>query len=607
MEPQSDNLTKNDFEQCGWQEIVENSPQRECQVYSSLFGAKAKEAQDADDLKGHQVLALLRDVTSLRFDLDSSEGPFQPMAVLSNRRSAIIDDFENSHLDFLANIVNEITDAELRARVADILWLRKRDFRMGHHAVTAYLESAKLLEHPEHWVPTTERIERALQLGATLGKNGQPFADVITHIENVLDIHDGDDSLFLSAKLMELLQAHRVGDPTKNAKHAEKLARKGEANHNWHLAREYWRVKTKWHHIEGNEEEARKARILEAETYVHEAEDALQRKSPSYMTASVSIQSAIQALRQVGNMRKRINQLHELLLEYQEKSMSEMIPISSSINISDVTENTINEVKGKALFDALTSLAWLCSPPEVAHLKARVEESRKKYIFHRLFPRTYLNAMGKVIAQQPESEEEAIQADMFNHASYHRAIVVQAIVEPARQQIHLEHYARIGDFLPYLFNHPFVIPGREPIIARGLQAGLNGDFLTAVHFLIPQLEASVRYILSQIGIITSGLNDDWIQDEYNLNGMLSASEYSEPLIEILGTDFVFDLRGLLVERFGANLRNDMAHGLIDHNAFYSESACYLWWLTLKFYSPQLVAAFQKENRDGTESVEVVSE
>jgi hypothetical protein len=128
-----------------------------------------------------------------------------------------------------------------------------------------------------------------------------------------------------------------------------------------------------------------------------------------------------------------------------------------------------------------------------------------------------------------------------------------------------------------------------------LDAGLKGDFLTAVHFLIPQIEASVRYILAHVGVITSGLDDDGIQDEYNLNRMLTASEYRIPLAKILGEDFVFDLRGLLVERFGANLRNDMAHGLIDHDAFFSESGCYLWASTLKLYSPQMVAAFQQDD------------
>jgi hypothetical protein len=211
-----------------------------------------------------------------------------------------------------------------------------------------------------------------------------------------------------------------------------------------------------------------------------------------------------------------------------------------------------------------------------------------------LFPRVYLNAMGKVIARQPTNPEESLQADMFGNASMSRLIHVQALVEPARQQINLEHNIRADDFLPFIYNNPLVPAGREYIIARGLYAGMHGDFLTAVHFLIPQMEASIRYILAQMGLISSGFDDDGIQDEYSLNRLLSASEFSEPLSKALGEDFAFDLRGLLVERFGANLRNDMAHGLIDHDSFYSPQGCYLWWLTLRLYSLPTVARLRKD-------------
>jgi len=196
--------------------------------------------------------------------------------------------------------------------------------------------------------------------------------------------------------------------------------------------------------------------------------------------------------------------------------------------------------------------------------------------------------------------EESLLADMYSNASMSRLTHVQALVEPARQQINLEHNIRVDDLLPLIYNNPFVPAGREYIIARGLHAGMHGDFLTAIHFLIPQIEASIRYVLAQIGVITSGFDDDGIQDEYNLNRTLRESAYTDALTKVFGEDFLFDMRGLLIERFGANLRNDMAHGLIDHNAFYSESGCYLWWLTLRLYSLPTVAKLRRDEASSDE-------
>ncbi len=581
----------------GWQEVVADCEEKECRVYSSRFGAKAQEAGECSDTKAQQVYGLLNAVTSLHLKLDSPEEPFVPMMVFHDRRTAIVDDFNESHLNLFKETVSDITDAELRARIADVLWLRKRDYRMGEIAVTAYLESAKVLENPEQWVETVDRVERAMQIATMLGRNSKMFPTVVSHIESVLATYDGEDPLFLSARMMGLLQERRVGDATLNAPRAEKLALSAESAREWHRARAYWSTKSKWHFIAKDDVQARSAKGSEAETYVKEAEDALKREPPSYMHAAAFMQFAIEAHRRAGSSKERVRELHEKLLEYQEKSTAELIPMSSSVDISDMVKLAVNQVNGKSLFDALMSLAMLGSPPKVEELRAQAQEGKEKYIFQSLFPRTYLNAMGRVIARQPRDAEESLQADMYSNASSIHLIHVQAFVEPARQQINSEHHVRISDFLSLIENNPFVPPGRELIIARGLLAGLQGDFLTAIHFLIPQIEASIRYLLAQLGVITSGLDAEGIQDEYNLNKTLSALEYTDSLSGVIGEDFVFDLRGLLVERFGANLRNDMAHGLIDHNVFYSQSGCYLWWLTLRLYSLPTVAKLRQKQSD----------
>jgi hypothetical protein len=194
-----------------------------------------------------------------------------------------------------------------------------------------------------------------------------------------------------------------------------------------------------------------------------------------------------------------------------------------------------------------------------------------------------LSSQGKTTARQPQSEDEAVQIDMFQDAMPIRSLAVQALIEPAREEIIFEHSVRVSDLMPFLVNNPFVTPRHEWIIAMGLNAGFWGDFLTAAHLLMPQLESSVRRILHGLGIITSGFDNDGIQDEYNLNKLLRLPEYIEPLEKILGKDFVFDLRGLLIERFGSNLRNEMAHRLLDYGSFYSVPGCYVWWLILRFY------------------------
>ena len=43
---------------------------------------------------------------------------------------------------------------------------------------------------------------------------------------------------------------------------------------------------------------------------------------------------------------------------------------------------------------------------------------------------------------------------------------------------------------------------------------------------------------------------------------------------------MFDLTGLMVEAAGANIRNDVAHGLNDDGAYWNMQVIYMWWMTL---------------------------
>jgi uncharacterized protein DUF4209 len=59
--------------------------------------------------------------------------------------------------------------------------------------------------------------------------------------------------------------------------------------------------------------------------------------------------------------------------------------------------------------------------------------------------------------------------------------------------------------------------------------------------------------------------------------------------DAFGEAHVFELRGLLTEEFGSNLRNRLAHGLLDEGDCYSESVLHLWWLLLRLCVVPLIA------------------
>lgn len=571
-------LTKDDFINARAQDVINSSASKECLIYNQAFWKKAQEAKEAGNIREQAVFALLVTVTGAALKPESTEEFFV----------GIFQNLTDEQLDFLTEIAFEITDPELQARVADILWARQYNYRMAQLAVTAYLQAAIELEKAKRWSQSFERIERALRLARKIRYQAEK---VVEQIEAILDRYDEEDPGWLPAKLMALLQEYQLGNPPKYTALAQKAATLAESVHDWRRARAYWEIKAKWHFLnEDGEKAGAGAALLAAETYVKEAEEAF-KKTPNNLVVSHCLQKAVIAFRNIqgsqaetAEAKARAEEVSKRLRQSQQESCNELITVSQ-IDINQEVEQARACVRGKEFQDALFALALLVTPTKVSYLRQEIQQMTHDYVASNLFPPDLIDKVGQVVFQQPGSilantldeAETATRSELYRGAIYYQTLQAQALIEPARHQINLEHNVRIKDFLPIVSHSVFVPPEREYLFAKGLYAGLTGDFLASTHILIPQIENSIRYLLWQEGAIASELDPREVQNEYSLTATLYRSE----IASIFDEDTLFDLQGLLVEHSGSNLRNRMAHGLINDEGFLSPLLSYLWWIALR--------------------------
>ena len=99
--------------------------------------------------------------------------------------------------------------------------------------------------------------------------------------------------------------------------------------------------------------------------------------------------------------------------------------------------------------------------------------------------------------------------------------------------------------------------------------------MTAMHFLIPQVENAVRQLLRARQIPTTFFKDG-AEREYDLNALL----HEPRLEEIMPKGVIFELQCFLIEHRASNFRHHLAHGMLSDDAFSSTDALYIWWLTL---------------------------
>jgi hypothetical protein len=578
-------LFAEDFAQYPWQDVIAASARKECSEYHAGFAQAVSEAEAAGDEKAQAVYGLLEVITSLYFDPRSDHDPLVPGLSLLRSRTSRIYDLADVHLDALQALLPSVPDPELRARAADILWLRSRRSGMIRDTlIDAYLRTARALEDPEHWPACADRIERARQIGAESSRDIAGYTEVFDYIEEVLGRYDGEDPYVFSAVLMRSLLDNRRGEPVKYAALSAKAAQRAEQRGLWNQAETYWTLEARWRQFGGDEEGRRDALIRAADTHVGNAAEAANADKPEYIGAAARLQSAIEAHRRIGGQQERVRELRRLLLEYQEHAAVQMQEFEHSVDLGPLIREGIGAVEGRDLLDALLGLARLPLVPRVADLRAFVDENSQDLSFRHLFSSAIVDERGRVLARipamtagNPDDVEAATRAEMFHHLRWYLELYAMGAIRAAVWQINSERHARVEDLLPLASNNPLVPEGRELIYAEGLRAGLKGNFLVATHLLIPQLEHSLRETLYGMNVVPSGLDAAGVQTEWDLNTTL----YLPETRQLLGEDLTFTLQGLLVSQFGSNLRNQMAHGLLSRGAFYSYAAIYLWWVVVR--------------------------
>lgn len=109
---------------------------------------------------------------------------------------------------------------------------------------------------------------------------------------------------------------------------------------------------------------------------------------------------------------------------------------------------------------------------------------------------------------------------------------------------------------------------------------MKGDIYLALHILAPQLENIFRNIAENVGAMVVALKDDGTSQKKVLSRIFKLPE----LLECYDNDILFLFRGLLDEKAGSNIRNEIAHGIMGAGAGNSGTAIFLLCATIKLLS-----------------------
>lgn len=585
-----------DFLASDWKQALGEATREGYSAMWHALSAVARIAIEQGHNKQGKVLWLLADACSMMLSPSSKNEPFKPYAVFHDRRSAIPDDLPEADITFFAQILDAVDDSWLKARLADLVWLRgkPRNTAFALKAIDAYRSLP--LDHDTWLHGGSDCWARAISLALMLKAGaGDRLEQMETSIIAAFNAATWDDGFF-GLWLADLLRSNRLGrgHRTDVAKKLEALAHEFDQVGNLHSAREYFSAAAEWYRLIPDEVRAAEMIVAVAEGWVKEAIARSASESPSYMVAASFYENAIQTYRMIPRAERathgvdeRIAQLRTHLNDSGEKSLGEMGVISTpGVDITQLVDNARKSVTGKSAQEALLAFANLHRGARAEELRNSALERMRKHPLQSLFAATVISRDGRVIAKRPamslgreltEDDEIAIRAEMIRDYGILVSIVVQGDIWPALEVILLEHRLREADFIALAHQSPIIPKERAGLFGKALFAGYERDFVTALHLLIPQIEHLVRIHLKEAGAKTTNLDKDGIENENGLSTLMELPETER----VFGKDLAFELNSLFCDAFGPNLRNELAHGLLDEDGCHSPFAIYAWWLVLR--------------------------
>ncbi|MEH1058401.1 DUF4209 domain-containing protein [Micromonospora sp. CPCC 206171] len=569
---------------------------------SFRFQAAAREVEVGDFKR--LVLDALAIASSPMLVPDNWLDPFAPVIQTPTHRSAVPSDLTAKQLGVLASLAALVEHAALRARVADIAWTYgdRKDAVLLATAIDAYRESP--LEASSWYHGGEESWRRALELGLRRGKAERRRVEEMSEALKARILAASINDSFLTVQISALLLGIRVPNPNDMrsvADHCRSLAGDAAGNGNQRLARALNRQAAAWYKRIADGEAANQCQAAVAEAYAAEAKQRLSGESPSAMVASHFFERAIATLTSLPNKYRtaagldiQLAELRKLLEENRLNSLDEMVAFESEgIDLTDYIEGARAAVQGAEPLEALARLGSIHSIVDPERIFVSATE-RVRGSIARLFSSSTFSHDGRKVASNagsspvdepsgsqvvtdPDAVEPAVWSEVMRELDMRVQIASQGRILPAHAMIVMEHRYTRSNLLEICQECPFVPARQEALWALGLWHGLNGDFASSAFILVPQLEQLVRQGLKRNGVYTLLVDEMGVETEKGLSALLRMPEAND----FLGPGLALELRALLCEQQGPNLRNNLAHGLATDAEAWSHSSVYAWWLCLR--------------------------
>jgi len=572
---------------------------RKTLTYSETKKTLIRLANSSQDKEESWVYALLADVCSMSFHICKRHVNYAPLCDFGEKKSFGIEEVTAEICELLSEIVPKVKDDLLRARLSDVVSMRKRG-SYGNSFVSCALKAYFAIDFydPLTWrVEGENRWRRAIDLARSVkaGNEGAEYVRRITEValhelniygkidpEKILDIA----SLVVSCGLYGTDNANTV-------EQAIKCAYDNFAGESACLGRDACSnlLITMYRHL-NDQEKVNQALSLKGDGWRKDGLFWLSEKNDKVMAAFrfEEAEKAYMAIPSKAWPRFGVSEKLKACKRLKRDGFAHWSANLKRIKGPEIDiKNQISAIKKWMNVDEVNlALArfMLIYRFDTKEISDFVDAFRKTNVLSSLFSSRQIATEGRMEAT---GDLSVIQTTAFwmQH-------IVAAFIYPAYRELRKFVISR-QEFEVIAKSISSILRNRQHTVAGAWWLGYCGDFRIAATILVPQIEFLVSQTLVKADVNVIFTKPGSMTETYMALSTLLEQPQTK---ECLGESLHKELKMVFGPAPYLNLRNNMMHGLIDDpsgECFYPFDL-YIWWLSMRLMLVEDVFSDRKKGK-----------
>ena len=501
-----------------------------------------------------------------------------PVDCVEHIKECVLDNLTSDELAMLETIVTRTNNTYFRAVCGEIVWQSTHNRQIGEIALNAYSQELDAPSYNDEY----HFIRISLAICRIYAKVKYQNYDFHSYLIRALDyVTQNATSGYLILNLLEGLFTCGVEQPQVIAA-LEQTVDLLDQNGEYNRAADFSEKLIEFYRKAKIKEKANAFRIRIAELYEKAAEEFDCRDSRNAHQSLRYIQSAMNAWSKIED-RQEAKRRRQILAKKAKPIKALLLQSLQSRTIGeyDLTEaiNHIRSIIENGTFESM--LIHLINLHKLKDADEYIERLEKSgFALSSLFSTNILDDNGRLTCIVPAlhgaTAEERI-AIAEHEARKEHTMCADAFTS---RYLHLARstYTFSEDSIRFLVeSNAFVPDDRKDTFLKGLVAGFNLDFATAMHLLMPQVENAVRNLAELCGAVVYKTYPNGVEECLSLDSILALDEVKDSL----DPELIFNMRVFYTSDYGIGMRDIIGHGLRSDKALQSSDSLATWWFTLR--------------------------